>query len=145
MKHLLAVLLLLLPAAWAYAQVGGNAPVKKFRLPAYNDEGYRTTLLQGDEALMVSQSQIDVKEMQFSMFAGDENNTLDSTLLAPVATLRIQEKNKYLVEGAGPVRLLRADVDASGEDWIYRHPEKRLSIRKNVHVIFRSELKDILK
>ena len=83
--------------------------------------------------------------MHFSSFSGDEKNLLHTTLLAPVATVRILEKNHVVVEGDGSVRLIRDEVDATGEQWSYDHSNKRLSIRKNVHVVYRAVLKDILK
>lgn len=124
---------------------GLNAPVKKFRLPAFNEEGFRSSLLQGDEATMVSPSQIDIKQMHFTLYAGDERGSVDTKLDAPVATVRILEQNQILVEGAGSVHLARADLTASGEDWSYRHSEKRLVMRKNVHLVIRAQLGDILK
>ena len=122
-----------------------SAPVKKFRLPTFNQEGYRTSFLEGDEAIIVSSQQIDVKEMHYSLFSGEENNVLETTLLAPVATVRVLERNHIKVEGTGSVRLIRDEVDATGDNWTYDHANKRLLIRKNVHVIYRAVLKDFLK
>jgi len=122
-----------------------NAPVKKFRLPQFNDQGFRTGLLEGDEARLISQTQIDIKEMHFTVFSGDENNAVDTTLLAPTATIHIPDPQHIVVEGKGPLRVVRSDLDASGADWTYAHAEKKISMRKHVHVIFRSELTDLLK
>ncbi len=146
MRLLLVVLLALVgPAAFSAGLSGVNAPVKKFRLPAFNDQGFRSSLLEGDAATMVSSTQIDVKEMHFTLFAGDEKGSIETTLLAPVATVRILEKDKILVEGKRSVRLVRSDLDVSGEDWTYQHSDKHLAIRKNVRVVVHAELKDILK
>lgn len=122
-----------------------NAPVKKFRLPQFNEQGYRTGLLEGDEARLVSQTRIDIKEMHFTVFSGDESNTVDTTLLAPTATILIPDPQHIVVEGKDAVRVVRSDLDASGVDWTYLHAEKKVSMRKNVHVVFRSELTDLLK
>ena len=122
-----------------------NAPVKKFRLPQFNEQGFRTGLLEGDEARLVNQTRIDITEMHFTVFAGDESNTVDTTLLAPTATILIPDPQHIVVEGKGAVRVVRGDLDASGEDWTYLHEEKKVSKRKNVHVDFRSELTDLLK
>ncbi len=122
-----------------------SAPVKKFRLPQLNDEGFRTGLLEGDEAKLISQSQIDITEMHFTIFTGDETNAVDTTLLAPVATIHVPDPKHLTVEGKGPVRVVRTDLDASGEDWTYVHADKKIFMRKNVHVVFHSELTDILK
>lgn len=122
-----------------------NAPVKKFRLPQFNEQGFRTGLLEGDEARLISQTQIDITEMHFTIFSGDESNTVDTTLLAPTATILIPDPQHVVVEGKGPVRVVRSDLDASGVDWTYLHAEKKVSMRKNVHVVFRSELTNLLK
>lgn len=124
---------------------GLNAPVKKFRLPSFNDQGFRTSLLEGDEAQVISPSQIDMKEMHMTLFSGDENNAVDTTLLASTATVRLLEKNQITVEGGNSVRLIREDLDVSGENWSYQHAEKRLTLGKNVRVVIRAELGDILK
>ncbi|PTY05854.1 hypothetical protein DB347_16040 [Opitutaceae bacterium EW11] len=146
MKHLRFIVFALCAWAGLHAQIGpGNTPVRRFRLPSFNQEGFRTALLEGEEADAVSPTEIHLKEMRFSLFAGDETNALDSTLLAPRATVRIPEQNHYLVEGPGPVRLIRNDLDVSGENWLYDHNARKLWIRKDAQVIFRSELKDLLK
>ena len=122
-----------------------NAPVKKFRLPQFNQEGFRTGLLEGDEARIVSENQIDITEMHFTVFSGTEANTVDTTLLAPTATIHIPDPQHIVVEGKGAVRVVRSDLDASGVDWTYWHAEKKVSMRKNVHVVIRSEMADLLK
>lgn len=147
MKYWYATLLLLAaPLLSAESIPGLNQPVKKFRLPTFNDQGYRTSLLVGDQAKMISATQIELTEMHYSVFAGDENSTLETTLLASVATVRVLDQNKVTVEGSGAVRFIRNDIDASGEQWIYYHAEqKHLVMKKNVHVVIRAELKNILK
>ncbi len=128
----------------ARGQADGT-PVKHFRLPTFNDQGYRSSLLVGDEATIVSAAQIDIKEMHFTLFTGDETNAIDTTLLAPVATVRIQEHSHTIVDGKGPVRVVRTDLDASGENWTFAYPEKKLTMRANVHVVIRAPLGDLLK
>ena len=143
MKHLL--LLCCTAAAVFGASSLPTAPVKKFRLPTFNAEGFRTGFLTGEEALIVSAGQIDIKEMHLSTFSGDEAGTLETTLLAPVATVRVQEREQIRVEGKQSVRLVRPEVDATGQDWEYDHQNKRLLIRSDVHVVYRAVLKDFLK
>lgn len=132
-------------AAAAGADDITNAPVKKFRLPQFNQEGFRTGLLEGDEARIISQTQIDITEMHFTVFSGNDTNAVDTTLLAPTATIRIPDPQHVVVEGKGAVRVIRPDLDASGADWTYWHAEKKVSMRKNVHVVIRSEMSDLLK
>lgn len=143
--RLICFALLFGPTVFGSSLTGVNAPVKKFRLPGFNDQGFRTSLLQGDEARMISATQIDLKEMHFTLFQGDEKNSVDSTLLAPVATVLIQDQNKIVVQGEGSVRFIRPDIDASGQQWKYEHAEKHLTMHKDVRLVIRAELKDILK
>jgi len=133
------------PSLFGAGVSGFNAPVKKFRLPSFNEQGFRTSLLEGDEATMISPSQIDMREMHLTLFSGDENNRVETTLLAPLATVRLLDQNQIAVEGPSSVRLVRSDLDVAGENWSYRHADKRLTIGKKVHVVIHAQLGDILK
>ena len=121
-----------------------NAPVTNFRLPVLNEQGIRTSLLRGTEARYVSASQIELTEMQYSTFFEDGSNKVDTTLLAPTATVFIVD-NKVRVHGEEGVRLIRSDLDVIGMRWTYDHAQKKITLEKDVRVVFRTELKDILK
>lgn len=121
-----------------------NAPVTNFKLPVLNDQGLRTSLLRGTEARYVSLSQIELVEMQYSTFFEDGSNRVDTLLLAPTATVFIVD-NKVRVHGEEGVRLVRDDLDVIGTRWTYDHAKKKITLEKDVRVVFRTELKDILK
>jgi len=147
MKRRFTILLsLLCPLLAAAADHGvtSSAPVTNFKLSVLSDLGYRSSLLRGSEARYISDSQIDLVGMQYTTFIEGEKGELDSTLLAPTATVFI-DKNKVKVHGDEAVRLLRKGLDVTGEKWTYDHAQKRILIEKNVHVIFHIEMKDILK
>jgi len=140
---LLSVLCPLLASAADHG-VTTDAPVTNFKLSILSDEGFRSSLLRGSEARYISNSQIDLVGMQYTTFIEGEAGELDATLLAPTATVFI-DHNKVKVHGDENVRLLRKNLDVSGEQWTYDHANKRILIEKNVHVVFRIEMKDILK
>jgi len=147
MKHALSSLLFALCPLLTQAADSGvtpNAPVTNFKLVILNDEGFRSSLLRGSEARYINASQIDLVGMQYTTFIEDGTNEIDSTLLAPTATVFV-DKNKVKVHGDEGVRLIRKNVDVTGERWTYEHSQKRILIEKNVHVVFHIELKDILK
>jgi len=147
MKRLLPFLFFLLGpflAAAANSGVTANAPVTNFKLTILSDEGFRSSLLRGSEARYISDSQIDLVGMQYTTFIEGEAGELDATLLAPSATVFI-DHNKVKVHGDENVRLLRKNLDVTGEEWTYDHAQKRILIEKNVHVVFRIAMKDILK
>ncbi len=119
-----------------------SAPIKEFRLPTFDKDGKRATFMRAGEALFVSTTQVDVKDMQFILFTKDGTDAFDTTLLAPSATFLT---DKQIVSGKESVRVVRIDLEVTGEQWSYNHPAKRVLIGKNARVIFQDELKDIIK
>jgi lipopolysaccharide export system protein LptC len=147
MKRALPLILFILSPLLAEAAdsgVAANAPVTNFKLSLLSDEGVRSSLLRGSEARYISDKKIDLVGMQYTTYIEDGTNEVDSTLLAPSASVFIN-KNKIKVHGDESVRLIRKNVDVTGERWTYDHAEKRILIEKNVRVVFSMELKDILK
>jgi hypothetical protein len=130
------------------ASVIANAPVKNLRLPSFNDAGHRTSLIRAGEARYISQTHIDVLDLNFAQFIGDGTTKPVNLLLAPSATVTITGKDRYLLSGKQSVRLIAPKAEATGEDWTYEHHGKseggRLILNKNVRVVFQTELKGLL-
>ncbi len=144
-----ALTLLAVSAARAQSSsVIANAPMKDLRLPGFNAAGNRTSLIRAGEARYISQTQIDVLDLNFSQFAGDGSTKPINLLLAPSATVTITGKDRYLLSGKQSVRLIAPKADATGEDWTYEHDgnsdTSHLVMNKNVRVVFHTELKGIL-
>jgi lipopolysaccharide assembly outer membrane protein LptD (OstA) len=130
-------------AAGAFAaSVETNAPVKNISLPTFTKDDYRSVLLRGNEALFVSAQQINVTGMQLTMFAGDATNRVETVIISPEARF-FPDRN--VAEGEHNVRVLRDDVEMSGTKWTYDKDQKKVVLEGNVRVIFRVQLKDILK
>jgi hypothetical protein len=134
------------PVAAEAPAIAQGAPISVFRLPTFNPDGYRTSLLRGKEARYVNQNQIDLSDMNLTLYFGDGTDRVDSVLLAPQASVSFKD-NKLRVSGEQSVHVTRQDFDAIGERWTYDHVEKsdRILIEKNVRVVFRAQLNDILK
>jgi len=128
-----------------------DAPITNFRLTELSNEGFRSSLVRGSEAHYINDNQIDLVGMQYTTFLENEAGDLDATLLAPTATVFILNGKVNKVRGNESVRLIRKNIEVTGELWTYEHAEKnsptpkKLVIEKNVHAIFRIEMKDILK
>ena len=108
------VLLLVLPicvSAQSSLDVKSSAPVKNFRLPTFNKEGMRTTFLRAGEAVIVSNTRIDVKDMNLTMFTNDDSGRIESVLLSPSATFLTEQQ---IVSGKESVRFIRDDVEVAG-------------------------------
>jgi hypothetical protein len=130
------------PAAPAEPKIKPSAPIKDFRLPTFDKDGKRATFMKASEALFVTNTRIDVKEMNFTLFTKDGTGAFDTLLIAPTATFLT---DKQIVSGNDSMRLLRVNIEVTGEKWSYNHIEKRVLIGKNVRVTFQDELKDIIK
>ncbi len=144
--HIILVLLGIAAPAFAAEpsapRVKPSAPIKDFRLPAFDKEGKRSAFLRATEAIFVSPTRVDVSDMQFTLFTKDGTGAFDTLLIAPEASF---QTDKQIASGTGKVRLIRIDLEVTGEQWSYIHPEKRVLIGKNARVTFQDELKDLIK
>ena len=118
-----------------------NAPVINFRVPTFNGE-YRSWLLCGSKGVYVDDNRLDIVDLNLTVFSGDASNRVESVFLSPEAVALLSESR---VRGPGPVRLITDDFEATGEDWLYDHREKKVSIHRNVRVVFHAQLNDILR
>jgi hypothetical protein len=140
-----AILLGLLSLAFSRAHAADEAqsePTKNFILPTFTPEGYRSMLVRGSEARMLTLRLIQLDDMNLTVFSGDASNRVDSVLLSPIAIISLDNDTAH---GPGAVRLIRNDLDLTGEQWTYDRANKKISIARNVHVVFNTELKDMLK
>ncbi len=129
-------------SAQVSTRVSSDAPIVNFRLPTFTEAGHRAWLVRGSEAKLVSAREIDVTELTMTVFSGDATERITTMILSPVARLLPEPQ---VVFGPSAIRVIDDEFEASGEDWRYEHREKRVSIRKNVRVTFRAQLKDLLQ
>ena len=118
------------------------APVKNWALPLFTNEGPRSMTARGTEARFVTANQIEVVDLNLTVFSGDPASKVESILLSPAATFLPQDK---IAQGDKSVRFIGQGIEASGERWLYRHGEKKISLDGNVRVIFEAELKNLLQ
>ena len=119
-----------------------NSPVIDFRVPTFTREGFRSWLLSGSEGRYVNANQLDVINLNLTVFDGTAANRVESVFLSPSATAL---PNAGQVRGSERLRLITDDFEATGEDWRYDHRAKKVSIHKNVRVVFHAQLKDMLR
>jgi hypothetical protein len=149
-RHALPVLCLLLalPAGAAGSAAADhtsaftvNAPVVNFRIPTFTPEGFRAWLLCGAEGRYVSANELVVTNLTLTVFAGDAASTVDSVFLSPAATAMLDDAQ---VRGPGLLRFITTEFEATGESWLYDNRQKKVSIHKNVRVVFHVPLKSLL-
>ena len=129
------------PAAPPPTAKPGLAAVNQSTLQTFTKEGFRSLLLRAS-AMHVARKQVDLTNMNLSVFSGDAAEHVDTILLSPEATF-LPDTN--VARGEKTVRFIRDDLEASGTKWLYDHKEKRISLDGNVRVVFNAQLKDILQ
>lgn len=142
-KSLGAGAALLAAALGAAAQQAPVAPpAKNWTLPLFTREGYRQMTLKGVEVRPVTADRIDITGLDVTVFSGGPAAKVDTVILSPEASFMVNEK---VAHGDGPVRLVRDDVDVTGDGWTYYYNEKKVLIARNAHVVFHAGLPDILR
>jgi hypothetical protein len=115
-----------------------GAPAINFIMNLFTDrDGYRSMSLRGASA-RVGTNATTVTDLNVTIFTGDATNQVETVLLSPRATFFPKENR---VIGSDRVRLIRDDLEVTGSDWSYDHAGKKVSIRKDVRVVYRAPLK----
>jgi hypothetical protein len=118
-------------------------PAKNWVLPLFTaKDGFRSMTLRGSEVKPVGTARVEVVDLSITVFSGDAAAVVETMLLSPAASFFPKEKR---ATGEKTVRLIRDDIELVGEGWAYDHEGKRVSLARNVRVVFRAQLNDILK
>ncbi|KXU34910.1 hypothetical protein AXK12_06665 [Cephaloticoccus capnophilus] len=118
-----------------------RAPLSQFRLPTFNAQGHRSMLIESSEAI-VGPNQIELTNLNLTLFDGTAQSAIETILLSPQATALTDEET---ISGEGPVRIIRDDVEITGIGWRYEHAARKVSIAKNTRIRFQSSLPDLLR
>ena len=122
--------------------VAPNAPIAAPVISTFTPEGNRQWLLRGSQCRVISQNQLEFTNLNLTVFVGDASNRIDSIFLSPAATAWVDQAR---VSGPGTVRVITNDFEATGADWSYDHRQKKVSLQKNVRVVFHVQLQSILR
>lgn len=145
MKLLFFIPLVFLVAFPAGAQTGTNpaaAPAQNWETKIFTKEGFRSMILRGTEVRLAAANRYDVLDLSITIFSGRADAHVDSILLSPVASFFAKEDR---ANGDKAVRLIRDDMEITGEQWTYLHAERKVTIRKNTRVVFHASLPDLLQ
>ena len=107
-------------------------------LPVFTDkEGYRSMTLRGSEVRPAGTNVIGVTDLNVTIFSGDAAARVETVLLSRHAHFYPKENR---ASGEQSVRLIRDDLEVTGETWTYDHTGKKVSIHKNVRVVLHAPL-----
>jgi len=123
-------------------QIQPNAPIRSFSLPSFNEKGFRTMLVRGREAIVVGKTEVQLQDMTLTVFSGDEHARVETVFLSSSAKVRSDERAVF---GDETVRVITDEFELIGTRWRYEHDPKRILITSGARVVFKAELKDILR
>lgn len=142
MKRIRIILVLLSLAAGLRAGEP-SSPATNWVLPIFTDkEGYRSLTARGSEVRPLDKDRIAVTDLSITIFSGDAAARVETIFLSPLATFQPKENR---ASGDKSVRIVRDDLEATGTRWNYDHAEKRVTLEGNVRIVFKAELKNLLK
>ena len=131
--------LLLLVVAFAGVCARAQAPAVNWVLPLFTDkEGYRSMTLRGSEVRPLGPNRIAVTDLSIAVFSGDAAARVETMLLCSNATFFPKENR---ASGDRNVRVIRDELEITGEDWTYDHALKKVSLQKNVRIVYRAPLR----
>lgn len=119
-----------------------QTPIKNFSLPSFNEKGFRTFLIRGREAVMLSANEARLDDMVLTLFSGDSDARVETVFVSPSAHVLVEQR---VVFGEDSVRVVNDDFELLGTDWRYDDTKGTILISKQARIVFRTELKDIIK
>jgi hypothetical protein len=139
---LLAVALPPASIAQTRPRVTAPTPARNYTLSRFSEQGYHRLHVRGTSADLSNPARIGLTELTLTQFTGDSSRTVETVILSPEAIL---EPEAEILSGAGLVRLIRDDLELTGENWHYDHGAKKILIQRQARIVFRAELADFLK
>ena len=129
-------------ATAVFGQMNPGAQVIRFKLPIFNEEGYRSWYLRGERGTYVSETQVKIDDMLVSQYTGDEEGRRIATLTAPEAVFHFDTTTAY---GPGELAVSTDNFEVTGKDWIWRGEDKEITLNQDVKVVLKQGIGDILK
>lgn len=110
-----------------------DAPVKNFRFPRFDDNGYTQWVLQGHRGIYDSEDQIRVEEMALRVYSGDERMAKELTLDSPEATIRLKENRAF---SEASIKIVGANFTITGTGWEWIGETKEIVVEADTVVEF---------
>ncbi len=136
---------LLLFGAWALGQSPISEPITNFKLPLFNDQGYRTGYLRGEQGIYVNASEIRIVGMELNQYTGDERDAVIGTMESPEALFRFDKSRKSTASGPGAIKLQNDSFVLTGEDWIWQERINQIVINRNVKIVIKDSIGNVIK
>lgn len=141
-KNRILALLAFAATIAAYGQLSPDTKIEEFRLPLFDEVGYRVWQLRGEVATYQSETQIRIEGMHASQFTADQENREIAKLTSPEAIFHFDTTTAY---GPGELHLETNAFEVTGYDWIWLGEKRQITFNNNVKVTLYEQIGDILK
>lgn len=123
-------------------RVSTSAPVQDYAVSFFSDEGYPRVRVVGESADLADASKVRLTGMELILYSGLADRSVETHLASPAAIL---EPESEFISGPDSVKVVRSDVEVEGYDWSYDHQERRIRIRRQARVVFKTPLDGLLE
>jgi hypothetical protein len=118
------------------------APAINWVAPLFTKDNFHSMTVRGARASFPSANEVDVTDLDLTVFSGDAAKKVETVIRSPAATFLPKENR---ARGEVGVRVVRDDLEAAGIHWIYDHAQKKVSLTGRVRIVFNAEFKGLLK
>ncbi|MBL4576102.1 MAG: LPS export ABC transporter periplasmic protein LptC [Opitutaceae bacterium] len=118
-----------------------NAPIENFRLPMFNEEGFKAWEIQGDKGLMVDDTNIELVRIRLQVFSGTAAKILETQITSPSAIMVINDNRVF---GTESIRIENKNYLITGKKWQWTSDPKAIVIEEKVLVTFFQNIGDLL-
>lgn len=123
--------------SWVIAQMVPDAPIEHFRLPVFNEEGYRSWELRGLKGHYLDEANVRVEGLELIIFDSENAQSEESRIRSPEALIRFEENT---AEGPSSLFLSGEGFQVQGKDWKWFAETRTLEVRKEARVRINGEL-----
>lgn len=99
-------------------------------------------LVRGREATLLGKTEAKLSDMTLTVFSGDAAASVETVFLS---TSAVVQSDRRIIHGDETVRIINDNFELLGTDWRYEHDVMKINIYHGARVVFKAELKDILK
>lgn len=128
--------------AFAAAPAPTLAPAVNWVAPLFTKDNFHSMTVRGARASFPSGSKVEVTNFDLTVFSGDAAKRIETVIRSPEATFLPKEN---VARGEVGVQVVRDDLEASGQHWVYDHAQKKVSLTGRVRIVFNAEFKGLLK
>ncbi|MDX2108880.1 MAG: LPS export ABC transporter periplasmic protein LptC [Verrucomicrobiota bacterium] len=124
------------------AQMKVDAPVKNFRLPYFNADGFREWDMQGETGQILPNDAVAITSMRVRIFNPKDGKTLQTTITSPQATVHPKSTQ---AQGKSAIRVEGQNFILTGKDWNWDGKAQKIRVRDDAKVTFNETLDLLLR